>query len=175
MTRVTLMLIFSGALLGFSVSLLLPTHYVGTVTAAFAQPTDHPEQLLKDAFARTTSKESLVALTVQSAYLRPRLDYTPIEEMLQSVRDNAEAHLAGPRNFTVQFRDDDKDAALDTARNLLIEVGRNAAKLEHAPEPSGLSAPPRARPAGFTGSLLTLIGSGTGLLGAALIRLFRRC
>jgi hypothetical protein len=117
----------AGAIAGFVTAQFLPRRYVSSTVVTFDKPV--PARRCALAAAETLSAESLAPLVLESAYYKPELDYTPVADVVRRIEENASIRgiRAGNRDgFRVEFIDADRYAALDVARMLIGEMGRNA-------------------------------------------------
>src|SRR5215469_5307978 len=159
--RILAMLAFSGALAGFAISLTLPRRYVGHGSVLAGSKV--PVELAAD---RTLAPESLARVVAQSPYYRRAFDHMPIGELITEVRSNTVIEREGPQRCRVEFTDDDRYNALDTARSLLDEVRKNL----ETPDPAGEV---RVRATGPSAGLCSFEGFLAGLA-AGLIVWFAR-
>ena len=149
---VMIMLALSGAMIGFATSLLLPRRYVGTASLSV-----YNHELVVGAADRTLSAQPLSAMIRDNSHYRQLLDYTPLPDVVQQVRDNT-AIVEDPKGgCTVEFTDDDKYAAITMTNSLLNELRRN---LQGAP----VKEPLRIGTTGPSGALCTLEGLVGGLV-----------
>ena len=126
--QVVAMLVFSGALAGFAVSLSLPRRYVGrgSVPADSGISVDLAADL-------TLSPDSLSQVIAQSPYYRQTLGYMPFGQLIEQVRANTIIRTEGAGSCRVEFTDDDPHNALETTRTLLDEMRKNL----QTPQPAG--------------------------------------
>lgn len=156
--EMTAILAVTGALAGFVTARFLPRKYLSHATAAFASVM--PAGRCAALAAQTLSAESLTPIVLQSEYYRPELDFTPVEEVVERIQQNASirsVRTTGRDAFSVEFTDPDRYAALEVARVLVEEMGRNSGQATRMIEPI------LARRTGPSAGLCTLIGMGAGL------------
>jgi hypothetical protein len=167
---VTALLAATGALAGFVTAQFLPRSYVSTATAAFEGHLSNDR--CAAAAAQTLSAESLTPIVLQSAYYKPELDFTPVDEVVERIEQNASIRsvkTAGRDGFRIEFTDPDRYAALEVAQVLVDEMGRNAGQAIRMIEPI------RAGRTGPGAGLCILIGLATGAaIGLATTALARR-
>ncbi|HZL55628.1 MAG TPA: hypothetical protein VFC21_01015 [Bryobacteraceae bacterium] len=147
--RVLGILALSGAIIGFTVSLLLPRQFVGRASITLT-----PGVSAEYAIEKTLSTPSLAAIVYRSPYYQPMLDYTPVEDLAREIRDGSSI---GP-DGRIQFVHDDKYTALDTARLLLDELKKNAGGAARVKDPVRLEITGPSR------GLCTFEGMAAGLL-----------
>jgi hypothetical protein len=168
--EVTALLAATGALAGFAVAQFLPRSYVSTATVAFEGSLSNDR--CAAAAAQTLSAESLTPIVLQSAYYKPELDFTPVDEVVERIENNASIHsvrTAGRDGFRVEFTDPDRYAVLEVARVLVDEMGHNTGQTTRMIEPI------RAGRTGPGAGLCILIGMASGLaLGFATTALAQR-
>ena len=163
MLKVVALLAAIGALAGFTTAQFLPRRFVARTTVAFNSSASSD----RCAFAaeRTMSPAELTPIVLRSAYYKPELDYTPVEELVQRIQANASircVHIGNRDGFRVEFADADRYAALDMTRILAEEMGRNAGNATQVVDPIRTSLKPPGP------GLCVLIGLGAGsLLGLA--------
>jgi hypothetical protein len=118
--RTIAILALSGAMAGFVISLLLPRRYVGR-----AALTVDPNELVDGAADRVLATQPLSAMIQGSPYFKDMLDYTPMPELLQQVRDNVVIARNATGDCVVQFTDDDELAARNMTNRMVEELRRN--------------------------------------------------
>src|ERR1700729_1081248 len=104
--RTIAILAMSGAMAGFVISLLLPRRYVGR-----AALTVDPHELVDGAADRILATQTLSAMIQGNPYYTDMLNYTPMPELLQQVRDNVVIARNRTGDCVVQFTDNDEFAA----------------------------------------------------------------
>jgi hypothetical protein len=150
--RMIAMLALSGALAGFVTSLLLPRRYVGR-----AALTVDASELVDSAADRVLASQPLSAMIQGSPYYRDMLDYTPIAELLQQVRDNVVIARNATGDCVVQFTDDDEFAARSMTNRMVEELRRNL-------ENSSIKVPVRVGTTGPSKALCAFEGLTAGLM-----------
>jgi len=149
----------SGAILGFTASFLVSRRWVARATLEGAEAS---------ASRRALEKESLTPMILQSLSFRPKLDFTPMDELIEQIRENCAFSAPAPNRLTMEFTDDDRDAALEFGNALLHRLS-DLAPGAHVTEPL------RVTETGPTRALFTGAGLAAGLLLAAIAWLgFRR-
>jgi hypothetical protein len=168
--QVIALLAGTGALAGFVTGQFLPRRFVSGAVVTFDQPVS--SNRCAEAAAQTLSPEALAPLVLQSAFFKPELDFTPVDEIVSRIRENASiraVHADARDGFRVEFVDADRYAALDVAHMLIDEMGRNAGSASRITEPI------TARHTGPSTALCTLSGFGAGLAaGVIALALARR-
>jgi len=168
--EVTALLAATGALAGFVTAQFLPRSYVSAATVAFEGRLSNDR--CEAVAAQTLSAESLTPIVLQSAYYKPELDFTPVDEVVERIEHNASIRsvkTAGRDGFRVEFTDPDRYAALEVAQVLVDEMGRNSGQAIRMIEPI------RAGRTGPGTGLCISIGMVAGLaLGLAITALAQR-
>jgi hypothetical protein len=173
------MLAFSGALLGFSLSTLIPHRYQARTEFVFLSPYDADAQTLFDrASDITLLPQSLELMIRRSPYYKNRLYVESIADLISETRGSlnvkSAAPVAGKRGGVIEFEDDDVETALDVTRVMLSEFGNNAARAANAKRSADvirIVRTPDAHLTGLTPWLLTRTGLLAGLIVALLIRI----
>jgi hypothetical protein len=145
-------LALSGALIGFVTSLMLPRRYVGSASLTVDQ-----QELVDGAADRVLAAQPLSALIHDSPYYRDALDYTPIEELLQQIRDNAVITRDRSGDCLVEFTDPDRSVAFNTTSRLVEALRRNL-------ETAQMKSPVRVATTGPSNALCTFEGLAAGLM-----------
>lgn len=124
--RVTIILIATGALAGFTTSQFLPRRYVSITTAAF--PAGVSSDRCTFAAEQTLSAEYLTPLVIESPYYKSELDFTPVEELVERIRANASIQsikIGTREGFRIRFTDADRYATLEIVQALTEAMERN--------------------------------------------------
>jgi hypothetical protein len=149
--QIAAILAISGALVGFTASFTISRRYVAHATMTAASGQD-----ILDASNRALSKESLIPIVLQSINYKPRLDFTPMDELIQQIRDSCVMTRAtNSDTVTLEFTDDDRYAAMEMGRALLARMGDKVAGAKAEPLRLTETGPTRAMftGAGFAGGL----------------------
>jgi hypothetical protein len=150
--RIIAILALSGAMAGFVTSLLLPRRYVGRASLSV-----DPSELVDRAAERVLATQPLSAMIQGSPYYKDMLDYTPMPELLQQVRDNVVIERNATGDCVVQFTEDDEFAARNMTNRMVEELRRNL-------ENSSIKLPVRVGTTGPSRALCALEGLMAGLL-----------
>ena len=178
------MLILSGALIGFTVSLFVPHRYAATAEIAFlsAPGVTHESyaadarKLYESSLEVTLLPQSLELMIRRSPAFKERLYIQSFSEVLEDVRKNLSVSTisvsGGLSGAKIEFDDDDSDTALDLVREVVSQMGDNAAAVAGAKKASDvllIVKTPRTDLIGMTPSLLTVVGLAVGLGLASLL------
>ena len=145
-------LALSGAMAGFAISLMLPRRYIGRAALNV-----DPSELVDSAAERVLATQPLSAMIQGSPYYKDMLDYTPMPELLQQVRDNVVIARNTTGECVVQFTDDDEFAARNMTNRMVEELRRNL-------ENSSIKLPVHVGTTGPSKALCALEGLMAGLL-----------
>ncbi|MES1258240.1 MAG: hypothetical protein ABUS51_07410 [Acidobacteriota bacterium] len=175
---VAAMLLFSGALIGFSSSLFFPHRYAVSAELAFpgtpgvtrASYLADAGKLYENSLQATLLPQSLELMIRRSPSFKERLYLQSFPELLEDVRRNLSVTSiqveGGLKGAKIEFEDDDPDTALDLVREIVGQMGDNAAALSGTKKVSDvirIVETPRSRLIGITPALLTAIGLAAGL------------
>jgi hypothetical protein len=117
-----------GGLSGFGASQFVSRQYIGrTVVACSGSPCG-------SAAEATLSPESLKPIVIQSAYYRDELDYTPADEVVQRIRENASIRSVKAGAWRIEFIDADRYAAMEMAQTLAETMVKNVGPAGHVLE-----------------------------------------
>jgi hypothetical protein len=150
--RTIAILALSGVMAGFVTALLLPRRYVGR-----ASLTVDARELVDGAADRVLATQPLSAMIQGSPYFKDMLDYTPMPELLQQVRNNVVIARNATGDCVVQFTDDDEFTTRNMTNRMVEELRRNL-------ENSSLKVPVRVGTTGPSKALCSFEGLMAGLL-----------
>jgi hypothetical protein len=154
-----------GAIAGFVTAQYLPRQFVGRSAVGCSGA------VCGVAAAQTLSYETLKPIVLQSPFYREELDYTPADEVVQRIRDNASIHSAksGSREaWRVEFIDADRYAAMEMAQLLTEKMAQNIGPAAPVVEQVHTSV------TGPSAALCTLAGIAAGLtIGLEILVLLR--
>jgi hypothetical protein len=156
--HIAVILATSGAMLGFAASFLVSRRYV-----ARAEITVASRNSFTEASHKAFSKESLVPMIFQSLSYKPRLDFTSMDDLIRQIRENCIITTSlDSGSATLEFTDDDRYAALEIGRALLMRMTDKAAGTQ-------VSNPLQLTETGPTRALFTGAGVAAGLVLTALV------
>jgi hypothetical protein len=117
-----------GALTGFITAQFLPREFIArTSVACSGAPCGGAAQL-------TLSPESLKPIVNQSAWYRDELNYTPADDVVQRIRENASIAAGKTGSWRVEFMDPDRYAAMEMAQTLADTMVHNVGPSGHVLE-----------------------------------------
>ena len=159
----------TGALTGFVTAQFLPRTYVSRTSVVFTNKVS-PDRC-EYAATQTLSAPVLQQIVLRSAYYKPDLDFTPVEEIIGRIQKSASiesVRLDGKTGFRVEFADADRYLTLEMSRILIEEMGANTGSTMKVVEPvrAGVTGPGT----GFCVSVGAGCGALLGVTAAALAR-----
>lgn len=187
--RITAMLAIVGAITGFFLALAIPPRYEASATLRFLRLPGMPQSMydqesrlmLDAAAARALTRESLTVFIGRNSRLRERLSSDPVDEVIDKLRQGTRIEFAslpgGVKGISIRFEDDDADDALDTARELAVQIAslaKSASLNNDGKEVTELAGLPFVAPAGVTVPLATSLGFLAGLIAGLLACLVSR-
>jgi hypothetical protein len=170
------MLAVSGALIGFTISLFLPHRYKSRAELVFVAKTD-ARKLFDSTVELTLLPQSIELIVRRSPYFKERLYVEPMSEVLEDVRKNLSVtaiSASGQRGARIEFEDDDADTALDVTKDVLSQMGENAARVSATKKASDvvrIVSTPRVGLTGLTPAILAGLGLAAGLLAGFVVRI----
>jgi hypothetical protein len=172
------MLVISGALAGFTISLFIPHRYMARAELTFVGKPDvtpasyqaDARKLFDSATEITLLPQSIELIIRRSPYFKERLYVESMADILEDVRKNLAIKSFtrdGRSGAQIEFEDDDADTALDVTRDVLSQMGENAARIsavKKATEVVKIVRTPQVNLTGLTPLLLTALGLAAGTL-----------
>lgn len=182
--RVTALLAASGALLGFSASLVVPHRYMGHAVLGFIHKPGAPQDFYRNESATlfnaarqaTLADPSLDAIIRHSDSYKLRMYTDAMPDLMKDFREHtriAATELTGAQSgMVVDFEDDDRDTALEIDGALVSALSDNTTKAAGVPDSTKIVQTPELELIGMTPALLTggglAMGAFLGLLAALL-------
>ena len=162
------MLVLSGAMSGFTVSMFLPHRYEATARLVFTRAYQPDAARLFDGASEVTLlPQSLELMIRRSPAFKNRLYLESVGEIVAETRANlviASEPEIGSAGATIRFEDDDVDTALDVTRFLLSDFSNNAARMANARNVADIIRITRVPAAHLTGlTPWRLTGAGTAI------------
>ena len=183
------MLAIAGAIAGFFIALAVPPHYEASATLRFLRLPGMPQSMydqesrvmLDSAAARALTSEALTVFISRNSRLRERLASDPVDEVIDKIRKGTRIEFAslsgGAKGISISYEDDDADDALDTTRELAVQIAslaKRASLTNDGKEVTELAGLPFVAPSGVTVSRATSLGFVAGMVAGLIAWIFSR-
>lgn len=187
--RITAMLAIAGAIAGFFIALAVPPRYEASATLRFLRLPGMPQEMydqesrlmLDSAAARALTSEALTVFISRNSRLRERLASDPVDEVIDKIRKGTRIEFAslpgGVKGISVRYEDDDADDALDTTRELAVQIAslaKSASLTNDGKEVTELAGLPFVAATGVTVPRTTALGFLAGMVAGLLAWTFSR-